>query len=88
MITRQTRGKIFHWDILIKKATDTELSTNTAAPIQSCKNMSHAGNVEGAGGEMGKVVRNKNLKMLIVDNFFFGHLMVTKPCTFIELGNT
>ena len=35
-----------------------------------------------------KVVRNKNLKILIIDNFFSCHLMVIKFCTVIELGNT
>ena len=35
-----------------------------------------------------KLVRNKKLKILIIDNFFFCHLKVMKLCTVIELGNT
>ena len=34
-----------------------------------------------------KVVRNKKLKILIIDNFFSCHLMIMKLCTVIELGN-
>ena len=30
----------------------------------------------------------KNLKILIIDNFFSCHLMVVKLCTVLELGNT
>ena len=35
-----------------------------------------------------KVVRNKNLKILIINNFSCCHVMITKLCTVVELGNT
>ena len=34
-----------------------------------------------------KVVRNKKLKILSIDNLFSCHLMVMKLCTVMELGN-
>ena len=35
-----------------------------------------------------RLSETKKLKILIIDNFFFHHLMVVKLCTVLEPGNT